>query len=609
MDDNIQATILAVDDEPSNLNIIAGYLKSMPIKLLVANSGEKALSVTQSTLPDMILMDIRMPGLSGIEVCRQLKSSPKTADIPVIFLTASDRDVSESFAAGGVDYLVKPVKSEELVARVNTHLKIRKLVKSLAQANSLLEGVNESLEAKVQERTRELVALNRNLRREVDERRRLQDKITYLSEHDFITRMLNRNAMESELDIALDSVGESISTRHYLLFIDLDQFKVINDTCGHIAGDELLRQVADTLRAVTDKQDICARMGGDEFAILFSSEDMGLAIAKTRTVKSALEQQEFTWQEEQFQHTVSVALVEIDTSIDSVSHLLSIAERTCYYSKIKGGGEISVFNASRELIEKSQKQAKQVPIIRQAIADNRLELHAQRIISLHDASEQKAEILVRMKNDDGSLKLPGQFIPVAERFHLIDSIDRWVLSHLCQWLAENPTDASFSVNLSGDFIAKDSACDFITNLLRQYRVPKGQLCFEITETSAIANIDTTVRFVNTLHQTGCEFALDDFGTGTSSYEYLKKLAVDYVKIDGMFVRDIDKDPINRKMVESIAAIASAKGIKVVAECVENDSAKAILSEIGVDYIQGFCEHRPEPLPGLYSKFKSLQEHA
>lgn len=601
MEDQTQATILAVDDEPSNLNIIAGYLKPLPVKLLVANSGEKALSITQSALPDVILMDIRMPGLSGIEVCRQLKSSPKTADIPVIFLTASESDVSESFAAGGVDYIVKPVKSEELVARVNTHLKIRKLVKSLAEANSLLEGVNESLEAKVQERTRELVTVNRNLRREVDERRRLQDKITYLSEHDFITRMLNRNAMESELELALDDIED---THHYLLFIDLDQFKVINDTCGHIAGDELLRQVADTLRATTDRQDICARMGGDEFAILFSCNDMGLAIAKTRSVKAALEQQEFSWQEEQFHHTVSVALVEIDNSIDSVSHLLSIAERTCYYSKIKGGGEISVFNASRELIEKSQKQAKQVPIIRQAIAENRLEMHAQRIISLHDEHEQKAEILVRMRNEDGTLKLPGQFIPVAERFHLIDSIDRWVLTHLCKWLSANPSEVSFSVNLSGDFIAKDSASEFITGLLSEYQIKPGQLCFEITETSAIANIDTTVRMVNTLRQTGCEFALDDFGTGTSSYEYLKKLAVDYVKIDGMFVRDIEKDTINRKMVESIAAIASAKGIKVVAECVENEQAKAILTEIGVDYIQGFCEHRPEPLTQLYSEVKT-----
>ncbi len=601
MEDQTQATILAVDDEPSNLNIIAGYLKPLPVKLLVANSGEKALSITQSALPDVILMDIRMPGLSGIEVCRQLKSSPKTADIPVIFLTASESDVSESFAAGGVDYIVKPVKSEELVARVNTHLKIRKLVKSLAEANSLLEGVNESLEAKVQERTRELVTVNRNLRREVDERRRLQDKITYLSEHDFITRMLNRNAMESELELALDDIED---THHYLLFIDLDQFKVINDTCGHIAGDELLRQVADTLRATTDRQDICARMGGDEFAILFSCNDMGLAIAKTRSVKAALEQQEFSWQEEQFHHTVSVALVEIDNSIDSVSHLLSIAERTCYYSKIKGGGEISVFNASRELIEKSQKQAKQVPIIRQAIAENRLEMHAQRIISLHDEHEQKAEILVRMRNEDGTLKLPGQFIPVAERFHLIDSIDRWVLTHLCKWLNANPSEVSFSVNLSGDFIAKDSASEFITGLLSEYQIKPGQLCFEITETSAIANIDTTVRMVNTLRQTGCEFALDDFGTGTSSYEYLKKLAVDYVKIDGMFVRDIEKDTINRKMVESIAAIASAKGIKVVAECVENEQAKAILTEIGVDYIQGFCEHRPEPLTQLYSEVKT-----
>lgn len=595
MENHSRATVLAVDDEPSNINVIAGYLKSLNIRLMVANSGEKALTLVKKDAPDVILLDIRMPGISGLEVCRALKDDPQTRQIPVIFLTASESDISEAFEIGGVDYIIKPVREEELQARVKTHLELNKLMQSLANANALLEGTNETLEAKVQERTRELVTANRNLRREVDERRRLQDKISYLSEHDFVTRMLNRAAMETELEKALDVDVNERDNHTYLLFFDLDQFKVINDTCGHIAGDELLRQIAETLRGITSRQDVCARMGGDEFAILFNAKDMGFALEKTKRIKQTIESLAFVWDDETFLHNVSLALVEVDESIDSVSHLLSIAERTCYYSKIKGGGEISVFNASRDLIEKSQQQSRQVPIIRQAISDNKLALNAQRIIPVQPNLPEKAEVLVRMIDPEGKLRPPGLFIPIAERYHLIDSIDRWVITHTCAFLQAHPGTCQLGVNLSGDFIAKQDATDFIRDTLAKHDLKGEQLCFEITETSAIANIDATIHLIESASKLRCEFALDDFGTGTSSYEYLKKLDVHYVKIDGLFVRDIERDTINRKMVESITAIARAKQIMVVAECVETQEAKAILQGIGVDYIQGYCEHIPEPI--------------
>lgn len=591
---NATFRILAIDDDPTTINVIISHLKPLNAQMLIATSGLAALEIVNSSPPDLIVLDINMPNMSGIEVCRRIKQDPKNKHIPIIFLTGSENDSSEAFAAGGVDYIVKPVRSEELVARVKTHLMLSTLVESLDRANVMLESANESLEIKINERTKELVAANACLRREVDERRRLQDKITYLSNHDFVTRMFNRTSMELELKNVLE-LSVPCDIHYYFLFIDLDQFKVINDTCGHIAGDELLRQIADLLRSLFSSDDIIARLGGDEFAVLFSLDSLDHAIRRTAATKDAIESYRFEWGEETYKHTLSAALVEIDESIDSVSHLMSIAERTCFESKRKGGSEVSVYNYTKQHIDKTHQQMRIVPLIHQALEKDRFTLYYQKITPMNAENGKKIEVLIRLIGNDGKIKPPGHFIPVAEKFHIITEIDKWVLRKAVSALAEMPSDVEMSINLSGDFIAKSNADAVIKTYVSEYKVSPSQICFEITETSAISNLESTQELISTLKPLGFKFALDDFDTGTSSYEYLKLLSIDYVKIDGMFVRDIDKDEISQKMVESIAGIAQAKGIKVIAECIETAASLDILRKLKIDYYQGYYAHIPESL--------------
>ena len=589
-----QFTILAVDDDPTNINVIVSHLKPLNAKMLVATSGATALDIINSKNPDLVILDINMPNMSGIDVCRTIKADPENKHIPILFLTSSETDIGEAFGVGAVDYIVKPVRSEELIARVNTHLTLSTLVESLNHANTMLEGANENLELKVVERTKELVIANANLRKEIDERRKLQDKLNFLSSYDFVTRMFNRTSMENELKNVLD-LALIKNSNYYFLFIDLDQFKVINDTCGHIAGDELLRQIADLLRNLFSKDDIIARLGGDEFAVLFSIDSLEHAIRRTSAVKEAIESYRFEWGDEAFKHSLSAALVELDESIDSVSHLMSVAERTCYESKRKGGSEVSVYNYSKQHIDKTHQQMRIIPIIHQAIENDNFTLYYQKVTPLSEESSSKIELLIRLIGIDGKIKPPGQFIPIAEKFHIITEIDKWVLRKAFTAIADMPKNVEVSINLSGDFIAKSNASELITQYVSKYNVTPSQICFEITETSAISNLQTTEEFISSLKSLGFKFALDDFGTGTSSYEYLKNLSVDYVKIDGMFVRDIDKDSISQKMVESIAGIAQAKGIKVIAECVETVESLNILKKLNIDYYQGYFNHYPESL--------------
>ncbi len=586
--------ILAVDDDPTTISTIVSQLKKLDPKFLIANRGQQALDVLKKTKADIIVLDINMPEMSGLEVCKQIKNDPTLRHIPVLFLTGSQTDIGAAFDAGGVDYILKPVKSDELIARVKTHLKLNKLMRSLDEANALLESVNESLEDKVQKRTLELVTANKNLRREIDERRRLQDKLSYLSNYDFITRMFNRNSMEDELRSKLEQLHIS-REKWFLYFIDMDQFKIINDTCGHVAGDELLRELADLIKGFQVDEIVCARMGGDEFAVLLTAKDLDSAIQKGSQLKMLIENYRFEWEDEVFKHSISMALVELDESVDSASHLLSIAERTCYESKRKGGGEISVYNHSREYIDKSQQQMKIIPIIHHALENNLFMLYFQRIIALKPENSQKVELLLRLKDLNGRVIPPGHFIPIAERYHLISAIEKWVINASLKAMTTLPEELLVSINLSGEFIIKSGAFEIISEGLKHYKINPKRVCFEITETSALSNLTATQELIEKTSALGCQFSLDDFGTGTSSYEYLRQLRVDYVKIDGMFVRDIETDPINRKMVESIVGIAKAKNVKVVAECVENEEALVILQALGIDYYQGFVSHRPEPL--------------
>ncbi|WP_434362464.1 EAL domain-containing protein [Parasalinivibrio latis] len=586
------AVILVVDDDPVVLANVSSLLAKAGHRVLVAKEGEKAIQLAKDKRPDLVLLDIHMPGLSGIEICNRLKSDEASMHFPVIFLTGSDHEIEDAFNAGGVDYILKPFRLDELMARVHTHIKISRLRTSLEDFNLALKSLNNTLEEKVKERTQKLTSANNSLRLEIEQRIQLQQKLDYLSRYDFVTHIYNRRSMMLEVRKAMQHQLSDADTRYYFIYLDLDQFRVINDSFNRSVGDRLMKELTKVLQETLDEGDVIARMGGDEFGVLTQMPDIKVALQKTFLLKQAVEAYRLEHSGELIKASASYGLVEIDNTFDDAKELVNIAERTCFQSKDKGGGEITVYNMTKSHIEKNKQQMRWVPVIQRAIENDDLLLCGQKIIDIRTGDVKKAEMLVRMRGEDGSIIPPNNFIPVAERFHLISSIDQWVLDNTLQQIKQHNFDYQLAVNVSGETIAKSSFAEYAENLIRESGIDGSQICFEITETSVLTDIKRTNAFIERLRRMGCKFALDDFGTGTSSYAYLKELDVDVIKIDGLFVRDLVQEKISRMMVESVVAIACETQRKTVAECVEDQAALDLLRDIGVDYAQGFFIHRP-----------------
>lgn len=592
----IKNSILIVDDQATILHSLCVILGNMGYELLVANSGRQALKILEANQPDLILLDVVMPDISGLEVCKNIKHNPELNLVPVIFLTASDDSVDDAFAAGAVDYIHKPFKENELIARVSSHLNIAQLRRSLEEANFILNSLNITLEERIKERTRNLVETNAALRSEINERRHLQDKLDYLSRYDFVTRLFNRHSLEEYIENNITQLNtDETDQSFYFLFIDLDQFKIINDTCGHSAGDELLRQVSDCLKGFeNDYQLIAARMGGDEFGIAFYARDDEAAFSLTKNIYDTVSCLRFKWHESIYSVALSMGLVEINNGIGNAKSVISIAERTCYEAKSKGGGEIAYYNLSRDYLDNNERQMRWVPILQKAQDDDRLILHFQHIVDAQTGAPRKAEILIRLMGEDGNLVYPDAFIPVAERYHLIANIDQWVIERALSLKKELADRTQISINISGETFNRKGFASRVEHIILDSGVPAEEICFEITETSALSHIESTRNFIDRLHKLGCYFSLDDFGTGTSTFSYLKQLPVDYLKVDRMFIDGIETEKVNRMMVESITSICKEMSVEVIAEGVETKSQLEALQEIGVDYIQGYYFHKPSP---------------
>ncbi len=594
--DNAESTeILVVDDDAISSATISHSLEQAGHKVRVAENGTKALKMVLSKLPDIILLDINMPDISGIEVCKKLKSNDVTAKIPVIFLTASKTDLNQAFAAGGADYIIKPFNTNEVLSRVNVHVSNARLMHNLARSNKALEALTDSLEEKVKKRTRALYESNEILKAQIAETQRLQQQLEQLSKYDVQTRMFNRTSMEEQLEVKLLESQMLPDHPFFYLFIDVDQFHLVNENFSHQIGDQLIGELAILIKESGSPDDIIARMGGDEFAIIFSQPSTALAQQKARDIKQKIKSTRFCWSDKTMQVDVSMGLVELNAEFQDANHIMSSAERLCYESKSKGGGELMVYSHARASVRHDQREVRWVPIIQQAIDNDGFELHGQGIFPLDGSAPKIYEVLLRMQSRSSELITPGQFIPIAERYHLITDIDKWVLENSCRLLAENPdSDIQLAINVSGESLHKTSFLEFAISTIQFFEVKGSRICFEITETSALANIEETRNFVSELSGLGCEFALDDFGTGTSSYGVLRELAVQYVKIDGSFIQHIENENISRMMVESIHAIAKENGIQVVAEAVETESVLNKLKGINLDYAQGFHLQSPQP---------------
>lgn len=437
---------------------------------------------------------------------------------------------------------------------------------------------------------------------DVSETRELARQMSYQAAHDALTGLINRREFERRLENALTSACHE-SRQHALLYLDLDQFKVVNDTCGHVAGDELLRQVATLLEERVRDADTLARLGGDEFAVLLENcPEEGVERIATNLVL-AIKDFRFAWQQSVFTIGVSIGAVLIDSEWDNVGTILAAADTACYAAKDKGRNRVQIFRPDDDDVALRHGQMQWVSRIAQALEHNRFRLSYQLIHPLADpAAEKHAELLIYMVDEGGQRVPPGAFIPAAERFSVMPLLDRWVIttafSAFRRLAMYNQERWVFSINLSGTSIGDESMLTFIREQFEDGAVPPDSICFEITETAAIANLAHAMHFIRELKRLGCRFSLDDFGSGLSSFAYLKNLDVDYLKIDGSFVKDMAEDPIDYAMVAAINQIGHVMGLKTIAEYVENDAIRDCLGLLGVDYAQGYGIARPEPLESL-----------
>ena len=384
--------------------------------------------------------------------------------------------------------------------------------------------------------------------------------------------------------------------------MDLDQFKLINDTCGHIAGDELLKQLSRSFETTIRGNDILARLGGDEFGVLLESCPLKRAITIAEDIRQLVASMKFTWDGKSFQIGVSIGVVPINAQSGKEIEIMGLADAACYKAKNDGRNKIQLLQGHDQIVSR-RNQTQSVLTTTNALEENRFCLYHQKIIpTAHDENNGAAthyEILLRMLDTNNNVVLPGGFIPVSERYALMPKIDRWVITNMFKWLSMNPDtlgeSSIYSINLSGQSLIDDRFLDYVMDQFDQFQIPGKKIGFEITETAAIANLSKALHFISALKDRGCTFFLDDFGSGMSSYNYLKNLHIDYLKIDGAFVKNMVHDKIDHAMVESINRIGHVMGIKTIAEFVENMGIYSQLSALGVDYAQGYGIHRPEPL--------------
>lgn len=436
---------------------------------------------------------------------------------------------------------------------------------------------------------------------DVSQERQLHHKLSYHAAHDSLTGLINRREFEALVSKALARSNDEPDFQGALLYLDLDQFKVVNDTCGHAAGDQLLRQLAEVLRSRVRASDVIARLGGDEFAVLLQDCSISKAISVGEDLREAISEYRFRWRDGQMAVGVSIGVAGIDESRTSVASLLSASDVACYVAKDQGRNRIHVYQEG-DAADRHQ-EMQWVARINKARDEQRFELYCQPIVPIDGGHHTvQHELLLRMRDADGSLVQPNTFIPAAERYNLMPGLDRWVVHQaLSRHLYDHRSGGdpyTLAINLSGTSLNDAKFLDFLVAELANYEPADGSICFEITETAAITDVGKVVNFMTTLKRLGCQFSLDDFGSGLSSLTYLKNLPVDFLKIDGHFVHSITRDAVDETMIRAIVTMARAMGIATIAERVESRDVLERLVEIGVAYAQGFYISVPKPVQYL-----------
>ncbi|MDX1512460.1 MAG: EAL domain-containing protein [Gammaproteobacteria bacterium] len=440
---------------------------------------------------------------------------------------------------------------------------------------------------------------------DVTESHALSEELSYQASHDALTGLVNRREFERRLEQALHSARVN-DYDHALCYMDLDQFKVINDTCGHVAGDALLRQLGGGLKSRLRRSDTIARLGGDEFGILIERCSMleGRRVAESSL--DAIKSHRFMWEGKTFSVGASIGLVPITGTEDSVTELLRLADSACYAAKDQGRNRIHVYEPGDVAVARRRGEMQWISRIHNALRENGLRLVCQPIVPVSEKADggYYGELLLRMvdEHDRTRSHSPGAFLAAAERYDIASRIDHWVIGSAFDWLEQHVNELEsirmLSVNLSGQSLSDGELLGYVSERLSNGPIRPEKICFELTETAAIANLPEASRFFEALRGFGCRFALDDFGSGLSSFAYLKTLPVDFLKIDGVFIRDIARDPISRSMVQSINDIGKVMGKKTIAEFVESEAIFHVLRDLGVDYAQGYWIGTPRPLAEL-----------
>ena len=456
--------------------------------------------------------------------------------------------------------------------------------------------------------TRRIVSSEDALQRKELAVEEMAQQLTWQASHDALTGLIDRRDFERRLGELIESARTG-NVQHALAYMNLDNLRAVNDTCGHAAGDELLRQLATVMQASARGSDTLARLGGDEFGVLLEACPLDQAVRIANGLREAIRDFHFIWQDKAFGVSVSIGLVAIDAASVNVSSVLATADATCREAKSKGRDRVLVCHPQDGSPGTQSSEMQMVSQINRAFDLGNFRLYRQKVVALSadDADAPHYEILVRMVDGAGNLIPPGGFMPAAERYNLLTSIERWVIGSLVEFLHRQCesgaiphdqgmlTDAFYAVNLSGVSINDSSFIDFLRELLTRFSLPRGLLCIEVTETTAISNLTKAAQLMRELKTMGCRIALDDFGVGMSSFAYLKYLPVDYIKIDGVFIRDMAKDPMDHAIVEAINRIAHTLRLKTVAEFVEDETTLELLRSLKVDYAQGYFIAKPEAL--------------
>ena len=551
--------VLIADDSEDDALLLIRELRKGGLRCefqRVENSEDMKSSLDLESW-DLIVTDHNMPSFGSAEALQIAKAVQPDTPVIVVSGAITDAVAVNSMESGAQDYIMKD---------------------NLAR---LVPVVERELREVAQREARKQAEL----------------QAAYLAHHDALTSLINRDQFKNHIEDALSACRVN-NSEHALIYVDLDQFKIINDTCGHVAGDELLIQIGLLIKGTLGENDAVSRMGGDEFGILLLDCRVQEAMAMATRIHEAIKQYRFYWKDQPFTVSSSIGVVPITNASSNVEEVLSSADMACYAAKDKGRSYIQVYDLNDEDLNQRRDQMHWASRIRQALDENCFVLYRQAISGLKDGS-RNYEFLVRMQDKD-SLVPPGLFIPAAERYNLMTLIDRWVVNrafaHVRDLMDRHQLSADLHfINLSGSSLNDESFFLHVRESREKYDVPADCFCFEITETTAISNVETASAFISEIREMGFLFALDDFGVGMSSFAYLKAIPIDILKIDGGFVRNMLEDPMDLAIVEACNNIAHSAGLKTVAEFVENKEIEGKLRELGVDYAQGYGIEKPKPL--------------